>query len=96
MTQHDRGYRGSHICELCPKDDANWVSIVHQGKKRLLGSGEITVCAPTRTYATPNLVLHYIAAHGYLPPDDFVDAVMDGPDTELLSDYSLFTGPYWT
>ena len=34
------------------------------------GSGE--VCA----YAAPDLVIHYISVHRYLPPDVFLQAVM--------------------
>ena len=30
------------------------------------------------TYAAPNLIYHYVA-DGYLPPDEFIQAVMHGP-----------------
>lgn len=95
VNQTDRPYRGIHVCELCPKDHADFVSVVREGKKHLLGCAEITVIAGTRIYAAPNLILHYVAAHGYQPSKDFVDAVMAGSSEESLSDWTLFTGPYW-
>ncbi|MBQ3665050.1 MAG: hypothetical protein II919_02960 [Lachnospiraceae bacterium] len=30
-------------------------------------------------YAAPDLVIHYIINHQYLPPKEFIDAVMNGP-----------------
>ena len=32
-------------------------------------------------YIAPSLVLHYIDAHQYLPPDEFIKAVLDCPPT---------------
>ena len=95
VNRMDRAYRGIHICELCPKDQADFVSVVCEGKKHLLGSAEITVAAGTRTYAAPNLILHYVAVHGYQPPDDFVDTVMASSSEESLSNWTFFSGPYW-
>jgi hypothetical protein len=34
----------------------------------------------TSVYVTPRLVLHYIEAHGYSPPDEFCAAVMRCPE----------------
>lgn len=95
VNQVDRPYRGIHICELCPEDHADFVSVVREGKKHLLGCAEVTVVASTRTYAAPNLILHYVAAHSYQPPGDFMDAVMAGSSEESLSNWTLFHGPYW-
>ena len=95
VNQLDRVYRGIHVCELCPEASADYVSVVCQGKKHLLGNAEITVAAVVRTYAAPNLILHYVAAHGYSPPDDFVVAAMAGAHEHRLKNWSLFVGPYW-
>lgn len=35
---------------------------------RVMGSGV--------AYAAPELVAHYVEAHGYLPPADFIEAVL--------------------
>ncbi|MGI5425560.1 hypothetical protein [Streptomyces sp. CA-179760] len=43
-----------------------------------LGGAEIRVVSKTGEWLiAPDLVLHYVAAHSYSPPIDFVDAVME-------------------
>jgi len=50
------------------------------GKIRQLGCAEIRVCGKDgKIYAAPNLIYHYVAAHKYLPPQEFIDAVMTCP-----------------
>ena len=45
-----------------------------------LGSAEIRVLGKERKiYAAPDLIYHYVAAHKYLPPQEFIDAVMTCP-----------------
>lgn len=55
----------------------------------MLGSAEIRVIdVDNKTiYASPDLILHYIINHNYLPPDNFIRAVINGvkPDSELYS-----------
>lgn len=56
---------GLHECDLCPPDDAPE------------GNGEVRVPGPPEiAYAAPFLVTHYITAHGYRPPQVFIDAVL--------------------
>ena len=43
------------------------------------GQAEIRVLGEVDIFAAPNLIYHYVAEHGYRPPDLFVDAVMNGP-----------------
>lgn len=44
-----------------------------------MGSGYITVPGDGRIFIAPSLVLHYIDAHGYRPPDPFVAALAACP-----------------
>ncbi|WP_444843366.1 DUF7919 family protein [Enhygromyxa salina] len=44
-----------------------------------LGSGQIRVLHGATWYASPNLIVHYVAEHEYRPPDVFLDAVFNGP-----------------
>lgn len=44
-----------------------------------LGRGEIRVMGDETIYAAPDLIIHYIQNHQYLPPEPFIDAVMNGP-----------------
>jgi hypothetical protein len=57
---------GPHHCELCQFQPA---------------SGTANIFVPYRggIYVAPELIVHYIAAHRYKPPQVFVDAVMDCP-----------------
>jgi hypothetical protein len=58
--------RGFHICDLCrSRDDAP------------RGNGEVRVrVASGVIYAAPALIWHYVAEHQYLPPQEFIDAVL--------------------
>jgi hypothetical protein len=75
-------YRGSHICEFCPAPP----TIISPGGIRMLnpppetrGNGEIRIRVHKGTvYVAPVLIHHYVAAHAYLPPDEFLEAVKTG------------------
>jgi hypothetical protein len=62
--------RGWHNCPFCPREgiynrDAN-------------GTCEIRVRHGGVSYAAPVLIRHYVEAHGYRPPEAFIDAVLHG------------------
>ncbi|GAA3794998.1 hypothetical protein ACFS5L_30700 [Streptomyces phyllanthi] len=58
---------GTHECDLCPVEETG----------RPEGNGEVRVPGPPGiAYAAPFLITHYITAHGYRPPQVFVDAVL--------------------
>jgi hypothetical protein len=72
-------YRGYHVCELCemptelcglpfPEQWEKWA----QFRK---SNGEIRVQGRGVIYAAPVLITHYIEAHGYQPPQEFLDAL---------------------
>jgi hypothetical protein len=62
--------RGFHWCEFCPRP-IDW-------ERTPRGSGEIRVSGVRGvTYAAPALVLHYVEAHGYRPPEEFIAAVLN-------------------
>ncbi|MEM7246541.1 MAG: hypothetical protein AAF533_14410 [Acidobacteriota bacterium] len=54
--------RGSHECPFCEGPPAR-------------GNGEIHLRGPGCVFVAPKLVGHYVAAHGYRPPDVFIDTV---------------------
>lgn len=72
-VQQTRGY---HYCELClhmlgdDAYDAIELNLVAHGSAefRVLGHGVV--------YAVPELVIHYVTAHEYLPPADFCAAAL--------------------
>ncbi|MFD5659511.1 DUF7919 family protein [Streptomyces hirsutus] len=56
---------GQHECDLCPEREAPE------------GNGEIRIPGePGIAYAAPFLITHYVTAHGYRPPQVFIDAVL--------------------
>ena len=64
-------YRVFHLCEYCDKQ--------MEGDKTVcaMGNGEIRVIGKDgQVYSAPKLIIHYIEAHGYKVPDEFIEAVM--------------------
>ena len=60
-------HKGSHNCPFCGGSDSSNVLYVK-------GKGI--------TYVFPQMLEHYISKHHYLPPQEFIDVVMDLPDKE--------------
>jgi hypothetical protein len=71
--------RGRHPCLFCSTlEDPALVNAESAFiGEYMVGNGEIYVGdADGRWYAAPNLVIHYVEAHGYRPPDEFIAAVL--------------------
>jgi hypothetical protein len=62
---------GGHQCELCQFDGP-------------LGSKNLFVPFQGKIYVAPELIYHYMAAHWYKPPQEFVDAVMNCVSTRSM------------
>jgi hypothetical protein len=59
---------GFHECDICV---SSWRRTPHgNGEIHVVGSDDLMYIAPT-------LIVHYIAAHKYLPPAAFIDAVLE-------------------
>ncbi|HWG42388.1 MAG TPA: hypothetical protein VN688_06335 [Gemmataceae bacterium] len=56
--------RGCHRCYFC------------KGRDKPLGSAEMRVLGDGRVYAAPELVYHYVVAHAYKPPEEFIAAIL--------------------
>lgn len=61
--------REGHRCDFCGID---FPAAEDGGIIRLLGSAEIWIPGQNVLYAAPNLIVHYVAVHRYLPPDAFL------------------------
>lgn len=70
---------GLHYCDLCgaaPFGDHPWFTPRPGHHCAAAGTGEIRVPGPSGVaFAAPQLIGHYVADHGYLPPRTFCDAV---------------------
>ena len=70
--------RGGHDCEFCPSGRARRAE--RNGEGRLLGVAEIRVFSREgQVYAAPTMIYHYVAVHHYKPPDEFLQALCEGP-----------------
>jgi hypothetical protein len=69
-------------------DPGRWLAVVSAGVHacdlggcdRTSGTQYVIIPARTRVYVAPDLVAHYVEAHSYLPPSEFVDAVLACPE----------------
>jgi hypothetical protein len=64
--------RGFHRCELCgtPQVDAE-----ARGQSRALGSAEVWLPGDGCIFASPDMLVHYIREHSYLPPERYLEAL---------------------
>ena len=71
--------RGWHLCPFCPAAESI-IRAERNGEHLRLGTSEIRVFSlDDRTpYAAPTLIYHYVEAHLYAPPEEFVRAVLEG------------------
>lgn len=59
-------FRGFHLCEFC--EPGNQVQ----------GNGQIRVeDQNSQVYAAPTMIYHYVTVHGYRPPREFIEAVLN-------------------
>lgn len=55
---------GFHVCEYCHNEHS---------------SGDVTLAfANGHSWVMPDMILHYVADHDYLPPDDFIEDILHG------------------
>lgn len=69
--------RGIYECQLCRKPTEGNYNILD--KEVFLGSAEFWIPNKdnTKIYVAPDLILHYIYSHNYLPPTEFIEAIND-------------------
>jgi hypothetical protein len=71
-TKQTRGY---HLCPFCAKPEVG-IPVEVDGLRIKMGSAEIHVKGSAgRIFVAPDLIYHYILAHGYRPPSEFIEAV---------------------
>lgn len=80
--------RGFHINHELDKERTK-VIVDYIGYNFRLGYAELRVVDDKNdvVYASPNLILHYIVNHRYLPPQEFINSVLSGPKPNS-DDYS--------
>ncbi|WP_456154798.1 DUF7919 family protein [Wenjunlia vitaminophila] len=71
--------RGWHTCNFEHSEERSKSPALctSDGNRHRLGGAEVRViCRDGRWLVAPDMVLHYIVEHGYLPPEDFVEGVL--------------------
>lgn len=61
-------------CPLCNQR----IEMEIDGEMVRLGSAEIRVIGEHNIYAAPDLLPHYMTAHRYMPPNEFLEALDEG------------------
>ncbi|TDC73499.1 hypothetical protein [Streptomyces hainanensis] len=72
---------GLHACDQPHPSGGPLVPVYADigGESVMLGTAEVRVVSATGEWlVAPTLVHHYVTHHGYLPPPDFVEAVLAG------------------
>lgn len=78
--------RGRHPCYFCSTLRSRGVdtSVDIFGVEHHLGSAEIHAFSRDGVvFTAPDLIYHYIARHGYRPPIEFMQALVDGSDGKV-------------
>ncbi len=67
------GFRGQHDCDICPSGTF---------KRSMAARSHLNIWVPGDgvIYLAPAMITHYIGDHQYLPPAEFISAVMNCPD----------------
>jgi hypothetical protein len=69
--------RGYELCRFCPPSGYEQLSTDWNGEALWLGSSEIWMPdGHGGIFAAPSLIIHYVEAHNYLPPSEFVEAAL--------------------
>lgn len=73
--------RGLHRCNLCPRSEGPGLppptKYQVSGEEFTVGGAEIRVRGSEKmSYAAPDMIIHYVVDHKYLPPTEFVNAVI--------------------
>ena len=72
---------GYHDCSFC-RVSGGPHQFTFNGTTIDVGNSNLFVPADGQIFIAPSLILHYIDAHGYAPPQSFQDAVLACPDMQ--------------
>jgi hypothetical protein len=77
-------FAGFHTCGLCRFVNAP-CRFDYDNSSLQLGTRNLFVPAQNCFFVAPSLVVHYISAHGYAPPESFRHAVMQCPEMRSMA-----------
>lgn len=74
---------GRHACSLC-RFVGGPAEISYEGTTVALGASNLFVPGDGVIYVAPSLVAHYVDAHEYQPPEQFMKAVLECPQMRSM------------
>ena len=69
---------GWHDCTFCRLTRGPGV-FEYGGTRIFIGTSNVFVPGQGCLYIAPSLILHFMDSHGYVPPEEFIEAVLDCP-----------------
>lgn len=75
---------GHQRCDFC-RFSGGPSELRFEGGAVALGTANIFVPAKEHVYVSPTLIVHYIDAHGYAPPDEYQEAVLRCPQMKSFA-----------
>lgn len=76
-------FRGHHRCRFC-RLTGGPAEVRIGGSSVAIGAKNLFVPAAGCVYVAPSTIVHYIDAHAYAPPDEFIAAVLACPPMRSL------------
>lgn len=74
-------YRGYFPCAFCGYNG------MLTNVQPEMGGGILLVPGMNIVFICPDMILHYVSEHSYLPPQSFVDAVLSREDDDINAEY---------
>ena len=91
-------FKGWHRCELCPPSSDLFTRFAWKGQPTPVGVANVFIPGDGFLWVAPSMIVHYIADHGYRPPDDFLAAVDACPPMKSSAYRAAIDahGPSWS
>jgi hypothetical protein len=74
---------GRHACPFC-RFTGGPSQLAYAGQEIAVGATDLVVPAEATIFVAPSMIAHYVDAHGYAPPQAFVEAVFHCPEMRSM------------
>lgn len=85
-NKHGIEFRGVHTCNICPTVERSYDE---EKKWKEPRHPNVIVLSGRINYGAPELLLHYIVDHGYIPPMQFQDSTNRAALNIMLGKYTI-------
>lgn len=77
-------FAGIHLCSLC-QFAGRLAGTSYFGAGGAAGNANVFIPGETKVFIAPTMIVHYIDAHGYVPPMEFQEAVLKCPEMRSMA-----------